>query len=96
MKDLPKVFAKPIDKEMRNNEEIFYSKVLNQSKEKKDILREIDKIFGNKNFVYKSQVEITLPNETIIETIVGKSGTFLLTIEGKKISIPDIIDIKKL
>ena len=95
LKNLPKVFAKPIEKEMRNNEEIFYSRLKSQN-EKKDILKEIDKIFGSKDFVYKSEVEITLKSGVIITTIVGKSGSNLLTLDNQKISIPDIMEIKKL
>ena len=96
LKDLPKVFAKPIEKDMRNNEEIFYSRLFHERKDQKDILKEIDKIFGSKDFVYKSKVEITTKDGVFEEEIVGKSGSSLLTLDGKSISIPTILDIKKL
>ncbi len=96
MKDLPKVFAKPIEKDMRNNEEIFYSRLFHERKDSKDILKEIDRIFGSKDFVYKSKVELTTKDGVFEETIVGKSGTSLLTMDGKTIPIPSILDIKKL
>ena len=60
------------------------------------LLKEIDSIFGSKDFVYKSKVEITTKNDVFETEIVGKSGSSLLTMDGKRISIPSIIDIKKL
>ena len=41
LKDLPKVFAKPIEKEVKNNKDLFYSKLLDE-RSSKNILKEID------------------------------------------------------
>lgn len=95
MKDLPKVFAKPIEKEVKNNKDLFYSKLLDERRSK-NILKEIDEIFHDRNFVYKSDVEITTKDGTMIKTIVGKNGSSLLTLDGEAIRIIDIEDIKKL
>ena len=95
MKDLPKVFAKPIEKEVKNNKDLFYSKLLDE-RSSKNILKEIDEIFHDRNFVYKSDVEITTKDGTKIKTIVGKNGSSLLTLDGEAIRIIDIEDIKKL
>lgn len=95
MKDLPKVFAKPIEKEVKNNKDLFYSKLLDE-RSSKNILKEIDEIFHDRNFVYKSDVEITTKDGTMIKTIVGKNGSSLLTLDGEAIRIIDIEDIKKL
>ena len=46
------------------------------------------------SYVYKKEVEITVNNQTEVKTIVGKSGNYLLTLEGDKIKISDIKDIK--
>ena len=95
LKDLPKVFAKPIEKEVKNNKDLFYSKLLDE-RSSKNILKEIDEIFHDRNFVYKSDVEITTKDGTKIKTIVGKNGSSLLTLDGEAIRIIDIEDIKKL
>ena len=95
MKDLPKVFAKPIEKEVKNNKDLFYSKLLDE-RSSKNISKEIDEIFHDRNFVYKSDVEITTKDGTMIKTIVGKNGSSLLTLDGEAIRIIDIEDIKKL
>ena len=95
LKDLPKVFAKPIEKEVKNNKDLFYSK-LSDERSSKNILKEIDEIFHDRNFVYKSDVEITTKDGTMIKTIVGKNGSSLLTLDGEAIRIIDIEDIKKL
>ncbi len=95
LKDLPKVFAKPIEKEVKNNKDLFYSKLLDE-RSSKNILKEIDEIFHDRNFVYKSDVEITTKDGTMIKTIVGKNGSSLLTLDGEAIRIIDIEDIKKL
>ena len=95
LKDLPKVFAKPIEKEVINNKDLFYSKLLDE-RSSKNILKEIDEIFHDRNFDYKSDVEITTKDGTMIKTIVGKNGSSLLTLDGEAIRIIDIEDIKKL
>ena len=48
MKELPKVYVSPIDKDLRNNKDMFYSKLLDPKKDTKDIMREIDKIFHSR------------------------------------------------
>ena len=96
MKELPKVYANPMEKDLHNNKEMFYSKLLEDRCGTKNILKEIDSIFGSKDFVYKSKVEITTKSDVFETEIVGKSGSYLLTMDGEKISIPSILDIKKL
>lgn len=96
MEKLPKVFAKPIEKEIENNRNMFYSKLLEEKKDRKNILKEIDKIFKSSDFVYKSKVEITTKDGIIETNLVGKNGGSILTLDGKSIRITDIVDIKKL
>ena len=96
MKELPKVYVSPIDKDLRNNKDMFYSKLLDPKKDTKDIMREIDKIFHSRNFVYKSKVEITTNDEILEATMVGKNQSSLLTLDGKSIPIATIKDIKQL
>ena len=96
MKELPKVYANPVDKDLHNNKEMYYSKILEDRGKTKNMIKEIDSIFGSKDFVYKSKVEITTKSDVFVTEIVGKSGSDLLTMNGEKIPIPSIIDIKKL
>ena len=96
MKELPKVFVSPIEKKIQNNKDLFYSKLLGDRKDTRDILKEIDNIFHSKNFVYKSQVEIVTKDGVSEETLVGKTGTSLLTMDGKAIPISEIREIKKI
>mgnify|MGYP001852388623 FL=1 len=96
MKELPKVFVSPIEKKIQNNKDLFYSKLLGDRKDTRDILKDIDNIFHSKNFVYKSQVEIVTKDGVSEETLVGKTGTSLLTMDGKAIPISEIREIKKI
>ena len=96
MKELPKVYVSPIDKDLRNNKDMYYSRLLDPKKDTKDIMKEIDQIFHSKNFVYKSKVEITTSDGLIETTIVGKNQTSLLTLDGQSIPISTIKDIKQL
>lgn len=93
MKDLPKVFQSPMEKKIDNNKELFYSR-LKEMKQDKNIPHKIDTIFHDRSFVYKKEVKITVKDQTEIKTIVGKSGNYLLTLDGDKIKISDIKDIK--
>ena len=96
MKELPKVFVSPIEKKIQNNKDLFYSKLLGDRKDTRDILKDIDNIFHSKNFVYKRQVEIVTKDGVSEETLVGKTGTSLLTMDGKAIPISEIREIKKI
>lgn len=96
MKNLPKVYVKPFDREVKNNKEMYYSSFLKNKTKKKDILKEIDSIFHSKDFVYKSRVEITTLKGTLEESIIGRTQGYLLTYDGKKIPIATILDIKKI
>ncbi len=106
---LPKVFANKIEKNIKNNEEIYLSKTKSEEKQqkptspKKETLKiektmqqKINAILNSKAYTYKIPVKIILKNdEKIITNIIGKNKQNLITIENKLIKIEDIIDIKK-
>lgn len=96
MKDLPKVYASPIEKKIQNNKEMFYSRLLEEKNGPKNISKEIDKIFKSRDFVYKSKVSITTKDGIIETNLVGKNASSILTLDGNSIKITDILDIKKL
>jgi len=95
MKDLPKVSAFPIDKKLNNFQESFYGKGEERHFYKGNIVNKINDIFASSSHVFKSRVRIYLKDDIIERTIIGKTGTDLLTLSGDKIRITDIQDIEK-
>ncbi len=96
-KDLPKVYANPIEKNIRNNNDIYYGKNNDiRSNNNVNVYEKINQIFASIHHVYKSKVLIKTKNEDITSTIVGKSGNYLLTLNGEKINMLDIIDIERI
>ena len=96
-KDLPKVYANPIDKDIRNNDNVFYSKNEEPELDRSvNIYEKINQIFASPHHVYKSNVLVNTKNGELRTTIVGKAGNYLLTLNGEKINMSDIIDIKRL
>ncbi len=96
MKDLPRVFPGKVLDNLNNTQDIFYGSDRVASTDKGSIIKKINDIFAAKDHVYKSKVEIKLKSGTEVATIVGKTSTDLITIEGQKIKIIDIVDIKKI
>lgn len=94
---LPNVYAGVINKKIDNVQELYYGSLNRETKtySLNEILRKINEIFASTSHVYKSDVEIVMKDKTINKTIVGKTGNSLITIEGEKINISDILDIKK-
>ena len=96
-KNLPRVYANPINKELHNNKDIYISSKENKTpKDSPNVLKEVNEIFSNPHHVYKSRVRITTKDQTYETTVVGKSGSYLLTLNGEKININDILDITRL
>lgn len=96
-KDLPNVYANPINKNFENIQEIYYGSSTQQTRGGvEDVLSKINRIFNSRHHVYKSKVKITLGNEVIDAEIVGKANGNLLTLDGKKIKIVDIEDIERI
>ena len=96
-KNLPKVFANPINKKINNNKDIFISNESDRTVIKEDnILKKINEIFASPHHVYKSKVKIRTNFDDFETNIVGKTSNCLLTLDGKKININDIITINRL
>lgn len=90
---LPKVFVNKIDKTLNVNQETTISSRKNSSLNWDKILDDKDK------YLFNHQYLITLNNnETIEDSIISKQQNKILTLNGKKIDIPDIksvVEIKK-
>ena len=95
-KNLPKVFANPINKQLNNNKEVFLSTEEIRYDRMDNILGKINEIFANPHHVYKSKVEIRMGNDVINTVIEGKTNKELLTLNGDKININDIDYIERL
>ncbi|MBR4328954.1 MAG: hypothetical protein IKP71_03810 [Candidatus Riflebacteria bacterium] len=94
---LPDVFASPIDKEINNVQKEFQGTLKEQKESRGEtLLNKINKIFADKNFVYKSRVRITTLNESKEYVVVGKTNNSLLSIDGERIKINDILDIERI
>ena len=69
--------------------------VSDEKLDKVDIINKINNIFSSPNFVYQADVNIMYKNgENINEKVVGMKDNYLLTLDGRKIFIDDISNIK--
>lgn len=101
-KKLPKVYANKIEKEIKNNETVYYDRGEQPKVEepKKNIIpkeftiqQKINKIFGSSRYVYKADVDITLKDGKVSKKIIGRNKNELITMENELIKIADIVDI---
>ena len=95
MKKLPKVYVSPIDKNLQNNKQLFYSKLTEESPNTKSILQKINDIFHSRNFVYKKDVLVTTKNGSKVISLVGRTNDALLSLDNERILISDILEIKE-
>lgn len=93
-KDLPKIYAVKIDKDINNDMQTYYGSLKNDIKGNVNIDNKINKIFASKDFVYKKDVVIITKNSKLKKTIVGKNDKQLLTLDNTTININDIVDIE--
>lgn len=105
-KELPKVFANKINKEIKNNEKIYISQQKTNSvsedknqketkkKKEKNINQIIDEIMNTHNYIYKIPVKIKTPEKEITTKIIGKNKKNIITIDNELIKIEEIIDIE--
>lgn len=95
-KELPKIFVNKIGK-INNNNEVYYS----YKKDNEDVInvnvldiqKKIDSIFNSNDFVYKKKVHIKTKYSDMDYIVISKNIDYLLTIDGEKIYIANIIDI---
>ena len=104
-KKLPKVYHNTINKELNNNEDVYYSAnkgediKMENSKQKKDISvkksikQKINEIFASPNYIYKASVIIKTNDGVISKRIIGRNQKYLITMENETILIDDIQDI---
>ena len=100
-KKLPKVFANKIDKNLNNNETVYYNKNEERKIEEKDPLtsiltvnQKINQIFSSARYVYKADVIITTKNGKMNKRIIGRNRNELITMDNEVINVNDILDIE--
>ena len=99
-KKLPSVFVNSKASNINgNNKKVYYSfynrnQIIDKKYSDIDIRRKINDLLLKSDFNYKVKVNIAYSNgESKEETIVFRNYDYLLTIEGKRIKIDDIVDI---
>ncbi len=101
MDKTPEIYKNKINKlRTEVQDSYYYSKDKNNiEKEKKinsvDVVKKIESIFKKNDYVYKASINIMYKNgESSKKNIIGIKDKYLLTMEGERISIDDIYDIK--
>ena len=99
MKEISKIFVNNI-KKINNNEEVYYSYKENKEKEIKndsvniyDMQKRIDALFRSSDFIYKKRFHIKTKYGEGDYDIISKSYDYLLTIDGERIYIDNILEI---
>ena len=101
MKKLPEIFVNNINKKISHNDEVYYSYKDNNTNDeivtRKYSLNEmqniINDLFKSNDFIYKKKFHIKTTNMEGDFIIISKSYDYLLTIDGNKIFIKDILEI---
>lgn len=100
MKRVPEIFVNKINKNISNNKEVYYSYNDKNVYEEEiipneyDLQQKINKLFKSNDFIYKKKFKIKTKDYEREYTIISKNYDYLLCIDGTKIYIKDIIDIK--
>lgn len=100
MKKIPEIFVNKINKKIDNNKEVFYSykdndEIIEETTplDEYTLQRKINELFRSNDFIYKKKFHIKTKSEEKDYIIISKSYDYLLTIDGTKIMIKDIIEI---
>ena len=60
-----------------------------------ELIKKLNEIFESPNFVYQADITILYKNgENIKEKVIGIKDDYLITLEGNKINLNDIYNIK--
>ncbi len=101
MKKLPEIFVNNINKNRSHNDEVYYSYKDHHIEEKHNVKKvdfnemqnRINILFKSNDFIYKKKFHIITNNKEDDFIIISKSYDYLLTIDGDKIMIKDILEI---
>lgn len=100
----PKVYANKINKQINNNSSVYHFTRTSNQKELNNVnidnnvnvKLKINELFSSSSFVYKFDAYITLKDGSEqLYSIVALKDDSLITIDGDKLNISDIANIKK-
>ena len=96
MKELPKVFANQIDRDISNNRTFSYGKLTEERKTQDltSVKEKIEHIFKSDGNIYSIDCIVTFKDREDRYTIIGKTEYNLVTKTQKLIPIKDIYDIE--
>ena len=98
MEEKPKLYQHREKKEFRNNRRVYYSMDKEDTNiiwNSNDIRKKINNIINSPSFIYRTEVNIVIGNETIVRKIIGIYNNNLVTIDNEHIPIDSIKDIYK-
>lgn len=95
MKDLPKVFANPIEKNISNNKNFSYGKLDEYEKirDEQQVLAKINKYFNGDRNNGAREFLLKFANKEDVFVLIGSTNNNLITKTGRLIPIRDIYDI---
>lgn len=95
MKDLPKVFANPIEKNISNNKNFSYGKLDEQEKirDEQKVLSKINKYFSGDRNNGSREFLVKFANKEDVFVLIGCTNNNLITKAGRLIPIRDVYDI---
>jgi hypothetical protein len=68
---------------------------INKAVSKAELIRKLNFIFSRPNYIYQTDINIMYKNgKNITEKVIGLKDNYLMTFEGKRIYLDEIIDIK--
>lgn len=98
IKKLPKIYQNEIDKKIKNNETIYYSRNRNSQAEEEMDLDSVniflDNIFNGIGHAFNIPVVIRTNTKVYNTSLITRTNDYLLTLDNNKIKISDIISIK--
>lgn len=90
--DIPKIYQNKNITNVENSQDYYYSDLTSK---KININEKITNIFKTKKYLYKIPVIIDTKNSKIDTYVIGKTNSYLITINNELILIKDIIDINE-
>lgn len=90
---LPRVYHNIDVSDVNSANKVVVDSRCHDKEKSKNINQIINNIFTSSSFVYKKTARISTKNGSMVATIVGKSGNYLVTLDHGNININDIIDI---
>ena len=88
---LPSVYANKIDKDIRNNDEVFR----NDGNVKRRDVRELIRFFDRSGYAERLNVKLVYKdNSSSVERLVLYKNNYFINLDNKKISLSDVIDFE--